>query len=1131
MVLLGTIHPLEGDGVCSCLFDQLSKENKRLMSAGVWIPSTVLFEQGFAKAWYYSERITRNENGKKKKYVEVKKRIGKDCNIESIRTAMTKDTREGEICATFLSVGPNRDLTRPSEKSEVAYMDSAMLCEFLNGQVQKPKGLLQKFVRPKGQSNTVILTTWSPSFLVTEARRNRHSLYDRHVNIYKRATTFEGSSNTCMPVVVGPVVKNLVREASKALVDHFLSTDHLSIARMVLYFKVDHENILRLLFSSSIRIKEPKTHTREGTTPLNLCVALVAKAATESSSALHKIPQTGDDHELDQLVESATKAEKLLRRTRLCGSTKQKLSKQKHKHNDALQLSSNIVKDTSPVSDRIEKVDLQEDQNRESESELKPNNNNKNDDQNFKREKSQMNLRGGTPVKDVKTGSHRQDDWTAWLKTQQVPTETIQSHPESLIQSNRVRSSAAVTPTKSEMGSLKPIRNYTPQQVINPVVSSLIPSPIKNGKPCRVTILSDECQTFSPRPVGEGSPPPPETAAQYFYTRAGMNDIYQSTQKRTFDLPRSGHTNRTRKLSEEERRERELARKQKATFLEQHRQERIPSVQQNVGTNSVLLTHPVLSRLSTKPSYLGKGKRPVTASQSVGSAHHFLPTFEAGCSDDSSKPVEPTATSHFRNASSAGKVRQLSISIATPPPAVKSRTSSQNHDIPVVLVKQHANKPKKIIEREEVIPRKQQHISTKPTVTPELVRRNKDDQAKVEVKSIESPRQSHNDDAATRESHIPAACCNVVLETERVMCTSDSAGGSGSQFNSVPRVSSLDTPGRTKYGRRQVKNYNLDSEEPHIQQLFNTEVAKLSLQMEEYFVELCYRIYSFFITKGADSPFGVDKRVAGFYLEEPIGIPALSIDVIQVTLKRLRGEIVNAALYCLGGSQPTMESDGDDESSQLLPWPISSNKGVSITGNKIKKKIDPAMTQVRLDQFRELTERNVRQTREIHLSSLRTAAVDILSPPDNIELSWDGQSLICDRRALVIFFAETKRHIVKGGMCEAAEYISSILKKPNGYLLGIAQDYVYQKHISPLLDANPIADENISRGNSPNQLVSEVIQSQPLGDISEGNPTSVVTTTVESDQLTEQPGFICNRCNICRMCCLCRYRGNTKIDS
>eukprot|EP00756_Hemistasia_phaeocysticola_P029105 Hpha_TRINITY_DN16210_c0_g2::TRINITY_DN16210_c0_g2_i11::g.14049::m.14049 len=288
-MVLGTIHPLEGDGINPSFFEYLAKENKGLSSAEVWIPSTVIFEQGFAKAWYFSERVVRKEGDTKKKMVEVKKRTGKECDLEAIRVSFTRDAKhDADVCAMFVSLLPNSH--DHADGSAVQFFDRKTLKEFLNPYVQKPKGLLQKFVRPKGYNNTVIQAVWSPTVLVTEARRNRYSLMDKHVDVFSRSSTFEGSSENSIHVVVAPVVVEYIRLQCEQVAAHFVSTEHLSISRMVLYFKVDHQNVLRLLYPASLRVQETSRRLQPtkspDTAPLNLAVSIKGQKVTARSGKL-----------------------------------------------------------------------------------------------------------------------------------------------------------------------------------------------------------------------------------------------------------------------------------------------------------------------------------------------------------------------------------------------------------------------------------------------------------------------------------------------------------------------------------------------------------------------------------------------------------------------------------------------------------------------------------------------------------------------------------------------------------------------------------------------------------------------------------------------------------------------------
>eukprot|EP00754_Rhynchopus_humris_P042827 Rhum_TRINITY_DN2786_c0_g1::Rhum_TRINITY_DN2786_c0_g1_i1::g.8304::m.8304 len=323
-MVLGAVHALDGDGISALFFEQLAKENKGLSSCRGHIPATVMFEQGFAKALYYSERVTRiGESGAKTRHMEVKKRAGKDCDTESIRQVMLKGCGDGEICAVFMSI-PAREAR---EGGTVTYLTPRTLNEFLQSQMQKPKGLLQKFVRPRSSTNAVILCTWSPTFMVTELRRNRYSLSDKHVDPSVRTMTFEADANDCVVSAVSLSVTSLLREQCAAIVSHFSSTDHLLIVRMALCFKLDDHANVRLLFSSSIRVVEPKHAIRDVSTPVNLNVRLTsghrrlrldgradadADADTAAGTSKQHLRAASDDAFLQKVIASGDRRNRAL---------------------------------------------------------------------------------------------------------------------------------------------------------------------------------------------------------------------------------------------------------------------------------------------------------------------------------------------------------------------------------------------------------------------------------------------------------------------------------------------------------------------------------------------------------------------------------------------------------------------------------------------------------------------------------------------------------------------------------------------------------------------------------------------------------------------------------------------------
>jgi hypothetical protein len=257
------MHPLESDGVSAQFFSLLSKENKKdMQSCRVRCPLTVLFEQGFAKAAFATETTRPGEP-----IGELKRKPGKEVDLTELFQQFTRNTIDGDIVAVLLHAAP-----RTPEMNLVRFMDRSDLRNFLFHEIEKPRSLLQKFVKPKGVSNTLVHAVWSPLMVLAEGRRNAHSLKDRHLPAAVRGTTFEAASADTTEVVVAQAVVREITQVCKTVAEHFEKTDRLVLNRLAAFFKVDEQNRLQLLFSTSIRVQDSATGRNNA--PISLAVAI-----------------------------------------------------------------------------------------------------------------------------------------------------------------------------------------------------------------------------------------------------------------------------------------------------------------------------------------------------------------------------------------------------------------------------------------------------------------------------------------------------------------------------------------------------------------------------------------------------------------------------------------------------------------------------------------------------------------------------------------------------------------------------------------------------------------------------------------------------------------------------------------
>lgn len=239
---------LESDYVNPNFFYLLAKEDKKaLQSCRVHIPPTALFEQGFAKALFTTEYIKGHPSSG-----EVKRKVGRDVDSEDVFDVMTKGiSDERAVCAVLIFAAP-----RAVELTNVRFMDKEEVRRFLFHEVEKPKCLMQRFVSPKGNNNSVILASWSPLLVLTEGRRSMNSLLDRHVSPNARGLTFEDPTIPTLEVAISESTVKEITQTCARIAEHFDRTERLQLNRVTAFFKVDASNTLTLLYTTSLRFHD-----------------------------------------------------------------------------------------------------------------------------------------------------------------------------------------------------------------------------------------------------------------------------------------------------------------------------------------------------------------------------------------------------------------------------------------------------------------------------------------------------------------------------------------------------------------------------------------------------------------------------------------------------------------------------------------------------------------------------------------------------------------------------------------------------------------------------------------------------------------------------------------------------------
>jgi len=97
----------------------------------------------------------------------------------------------------------DQELVKKSSKIEIEFLKLQEFQFFLDNKKKPFRGILQKFVEPRGSKNHLIKVCWTPQFAMLEKRTNIHSLDKRdlegrltgvkevnqELEIYKRSVT------------------------------------------------------------------------------------------------------------------------------------------------------------------------------------------------------------------------------------------------------------------------------------------------------------------------------------------------------------------------------------------------------------------------------------------------------------------------------------------------------------------------------------------------------------------------------------------------------------------------------------------------------------------------------------------------------------------------------------------------------------------------------------------------------------------------------------------------------------------------------------------------------------------------------------------------------------------------------
>lgn len=236
------------------------------------IPDTIVFRVGHAgyPLWYLSS-VSEPGLIKRKNSSNVTPRNILDAFTRRKTKRSVQHAGSSGIIAVLVSDAHQNDMITEEDQvgsATVEYLDEVLLRDFLERRAVKFSGILQKWVDPKGQNNSMIHATWTPTMCKVTCLTNVKSMSDRRSTMYERAVTFDGADSFTRRDPVSSTVHGHIAHLCKGISKHVsvITDAECDIQRSTSYFKVRHDGKVVYMWSSSLRVDSDRTaHALLGT--------------------------------------------------------------------------------------------------------------------------------------------------------------------------------------------------------------------------------------------------------------------------------------------------------------------------------------------------------------------------------------------------------------------------------------------------------------------------------------------------------------------------------------------------------------------------------------------------------------------------------------------------------------------------------------------------------------------------------------------------------------------------------------------------------------------------------------------------------------------------------------------------
>ena len=291
---------LDGDGVIDNIYHFLwTKDTIFHRDPSVYISHTILYKYNKPYYWYFTSvvdhklkkknLINLNKDHIKKVFLKnvsesgivcyfIYEKMNKSSKYESDKPTYEKimkkimgnfdnikSKEENKNDKRIKSSNPNKryikkDKIKLDNKNYIIeYYDENHFIDFLNNKIKHDEGILQKFIDPKGEYNTIYRITWSPKLSLFEKCSNLRKLNDKHFDIYERAVTYDGEEfQSKIEPLKGRLLPERMQQIALNIAEHVsnITLEKIKIIRMILNFKVDKKDRIIFLWCSSLRIDQ-----------------------------------------------------------------------------------------------------------------------------------------------------------------------------------------------------------------------------------------------------------------------------------------------------------------------------------------------------------------------------------------------------------------------------------------------------------------------------------------------------------------------------------------------------------------------------------------------------------------------------------------------------------------------------------------------------------------------------------------------------------------------------------------------------------------------------------------------------------------------------------------------------------